>query len=57
MYGELDGFVDDQFAFDFHQGLVDAGSNSTLELVEGARHMNMREPEFVGDLIVVWLER
>ena len=57
MYGDEDGIVEDRFAIDFHNALVDAGVESTLELVEGARHMNMRQPEWVGDLIVVWLER
>jgi acetyl esterase/lipase len=57
MYGDQDGIVDDSFAFNFHQALLESGSDSVLELVEGARHMNVRESEWVGDLIVVWLER
>ena len=57
MFGDEDGIVDDRFALDFHQALLNSGSDSVLELVEGARHMNVREPEWVGDLIVVWLER
>ena len=57
MLGDQDGIVDSQFAADFHDDLMASGSDSTIEVVEGARHMNMREAEWVGDLIVVWLER
>ncbi len=57
MYGDRDGIVDDSFASEFHQALVNSGSESVIERVEGARHMNVRQPEWVGDLIVVWLER
>lgn len=57
MYGELDGLVDDRFAFDFFNALESSGSASLLELVEGARHNDMHDPAFVGDLIVTWLDR
>lgn len=57
MYGENDTLVDPTFAVDFHLALVDAGSDATLELVEDARHMDLRDPDSVGDLIVTWLER
>jgi acetyl esterase/lipase len=57
MYGGSDGLVDASFAIDFHEALVSSGSDSLLELVEGARHNQMRDPEWVGDLILVWLER
>lgn len=57
MYGELDGIVADSFAFDFFDALESSGSTSLLELVEGARHQDMDDPAFVGDLIVTWLER
>ena len=57
MFGDADGLVPPSFAVDFHNVLVDGGADSTLELVEGARHADMRDPEVVGDLIVVWLER
>lgn len=57
MYGDLDGLVEPSFATGFHTALTDSGSTSLLELVEGARHNNLREPDWVGDLIVVWLER
>lgn len=57
MYGELDGIVSDIFAIDFHDALLDSGADSLLELVEGARHNDMHDPDIVGDLIVTWLER
>lgn len=57
MYGELDGLVDDSFAFDFHDALTTSGSESLLELVENARHNDVHDPAIVGDLIVTWLER
>ena len=57
MFGDKDGIVDDSFAVNFHNSLLESGSDSALELVEGARHMNLRQPEWVGDLIVVLLER
>lgn len=57
MFGDRDTLVDPSFALDFHQALIDVGADSTLELVEGARHMDLRDPETVGELIVVWLER
>jgi pimeloyl-ACP methyl ester carboxylesterase len=57
MYGENDGLVPDQLAIDFHQALADSGSDSMLELVEGARHNEMHDPDLVGDLIVTWLRR
>lgn len=57
MYGELDGIVSDTFAFDFHEALLDSGADSLLELVEGARHNDIHDPDLVGDLIVTWLNR
>jgi acetyl esterase/lipase len=57
MYGELDGIVPDGFAIDFHNALLESGSESLLELVEGARHNDMHDPELVGDLIATWLAR
>ena len=57
MFGEFDGLVPASFALEFHDALVDGGADSTLELVEGARHADLRDPAVVGDLIVVWLER
>lgn len=57
MYGDLDRLVVDSFALEFHAALLDAGAGSQLELVEGARHNDMYDPDLVGDLIVTWLER
>ena len=57
MYGELDGIVVDGFAIDFHNALVDAGVDSLLEQIPGARHSDVHNPTLVGDLIVTWLER
>lgn len=57
MYGGSDGIVDSSFAIDFHNALTDSGAESLLELVEGARHNEMRDPDWVGDLIVTWLKR
>jgi acetyl esterase/lipase len=57
MYGELDGLVDDRFAFDFRDALAASGSEALVELVEGARHNDMHDPARVGDLIVAWLTR
>lgn len=57
MYGELDGIVTDDYAAGFHDALVGAGVDSFLELVEGARHNQVHDPELVGDLIVTWLRR
>ncbi|HSM45282.1 MAG TPA: alpha/beta hydrolase [Acidimicrobiia bacterium] len=57
MYGELDGLVADSFALGFHAALLDAGAGSVVELVEGARHNDMHDPDLVGDLIVTWLEK
>lgn len=57
MYGEHDGIVADSFAFNFFDALESSGSSSLLELVEGASHQDMDDPDFVGDLIVTWLDR
>ena len=57
MHGENDGLVDLRFASDFAQALSAAGSEVVVEVVEGARHNDMHDPELVGDLIVTWLER
>jgi acetyl esterase/lipase len=57
MYGELDRLVPETFAVDFHEALVEAGSVSTIELVEGARHNDVHVPDLVGELIATWLRR
>lgn len=57
MYGDRDGLVPDEFAITFHDALVDSGSSSLLEKVEGARHSQMHDPAIVGGLIAAWLDR
>ncbi len=57
MYGDRDGLVVDDFAFQFAAALEASGSDVLLERVEGARHNDMRDPALVGDLIVTWLDR
>jgi acetyl esterase/lipase len=57
MYGELDGLVEDTFAFEFFAALEASGATALLELVEGALHNEMHDPDLVGELIVAWLDR
>lgn len=57
LHGENDGIVDLSFAVDFHEALAESGSEALLEVVEGARHIELYDPDLVGDLIVTWLER
>jgi acetyl esterase/lipase len=57
LHGESDGLVDFRFATDFAEALGGAGSEVLVEVVEGARHNDMHDPDVVGDLIVTWLER
>lgn len=57
MHGEEDGLVDLSFATDFAEALTGAGSEAVVEVVEGARHNEMDDPDVVGDLIVAWLQR
>ena len=57
MYGERDGIVPERFALEFHEALLESGSASLLELIEGARHNQLHDPDLVGDLIVIWLDR
>lgn len=57
MHGEEDVLVDLTFATDFAEALIGAGSEAVVELVEGARHNEMHDPDVVGDLIVTWLKR
>ena len=57
MHGEEDGLVDLSFATDFAEALTGAGSEAVVEVVEGARHNEMHDPDVVGDLIVAWLQR
>jgi len=57
MHGEEDGLIDLSFATDFADALTAAGSEALVEVVEGARHNEMHDPDIVGDLVVAWLER
>ena len=57
MHGEEDGLIDLSFATDFAEALNEAGSEALVEVVEGARHTEMQDPDVVGDLILAWLER
>ncbi len=57
MYGDEDGIVSDDFAIDFAAALTESGSTALLEVVEGARHNEMHDPDLVGDLILTWLDR
>ena len=57
VYGERDGIVPERFALEFHEALLESGSASLLELIEGARHNQLHDPVLVGDLIVTWLDR
>jgi len=57
MHGEDDSLIDLSFATDFAEALTGAGSEAVVEVVEGARHNEMHDPDVVGDLIVAWLER
>jgi acetyl esterase/lipase len=57
LHGEDDGLVEFRFATDFAEALGGAGSEVLVEVVEGARHNDMHDPDIVGDLIITWLER
>ena len=57
MHGEEDGLIDLSFATEFAEALNGAGSEAVVEVVEGARHNEMQDPDVVGDLILAWLER
>jgi hypothetical protein len=57
LIGERDGLVPASFGIDFNQASIDSGADSTLEVVEAARHLDMSDPDVVGDLIVTWLLR
>lgn len=57
MHGGEDGLVSFDFATDFSAALTEAGTEAVVEVVEGARHNDMHDPDVVGDLVVTWLER
>jgi acetyl esterase/lipase len=52
-----DGLVDLDFATDFAAALSEAGSEVLVEVVEGARHGDLQDPDVVGDLVAAWLAR
>jgi acetyl esterase/lipase len=52
-----DGLVDLDFATDFANALTGAGSEVLVEVVEGARHGDLQDPNVVGDLVAAWLAR
>jgi acetyl esterase/lipase len=57
MSGDEDALVDLTFAEDFAEALEATGKPVQVEVVEGARHDNMHDPDFVGDLMLAWLQR
>ncbi|MBW3666378.1 MAG: alpha/beta hydrolase fold domain-containing protein [Actinobacteria bacterium] len=57
LHAERDGIVDASYTADFAGALAESGSEVLVEVVEGARHSDLQDPELVGDLIVTWLER
>jgi alpha-beta hydrolase superfamily lysophospholipase len=57
LHGENDSLIDLDFATDFAAALTDAGSEALVEVVEGARHGDLQDPDVVGDLIAAWLAR
>lgn len=57
MHGGNDSLIDLRFATDFAEALTGAGSEAVVEVVEGARHNEMHDPDVVGDQIVTWLKR
>jgi len=57
LVAENDGFVDAIHAVAFAEALIASGSDVLVEVVEGARHTDLQDPDLVGDLILTWLER
>ena len=57
LHGEEDVLVDLSFATDFADALTAAGSEALVEIVAGASHNDLQNPDVVGDLIITWLER
>lgn len=57
LHGENDSLLDLGFATDFADALTGAGSEALVEVVEGAGHGDLQDPEVVGDLIAAWLAR
>ena len=57
MHGDSDGVVDTTFTLHFGDALADTGSEVLVEIIEGANHEDLRDPDIVGDLIATWLLR
>lgn len=57
LHGDQDGLINIGFSFGFANALNDAGSESLVEVIEGANHTDTLDPTIVGGLIVTWLER
>jgi acetyl esterase/lipase len=57
LHGEEDVLVDLSFATDFADALTAAGSETLVEIVAGASHNDLQNPDLVGDLIITWLDR
>ena len=57
LHGEEDVLVDLSFATDFADALTAAGAEALVEIVAGAGHNDLQNPDLVGDLIISWLER
>lgn len=55
VHGAADRLVDARFGEDFLGALVEAGLAATLETIDGADHMDVVDPSFVGDLVSGWL--
>jgi acetyl esterase/lipase len=57
LHGERDALLDLGYATDFAEALTAAGSEALVEVVEGARHGDLQDPDVVGDLVAAWLAR
>lgn len=55
VHAENDALVDLDFATDFAAALTEAGSPALVEVVEGARHGDLQDPDVVGHLVTAWL--
>jgi acetyl esterase/lipase len=57
LIGDEDGLVDASFGSNFAAALTEAGADALLEVVKGARHLDLTDPDVIGALVVTWLER
>lgn len=55
VHGADDGIVDTSFSVDYGEVLGAAGVEVTVEIIPGTDHMEVVDPDHVGDLIVAWL--